>query len=304
MPYPAHVRIDVVPVMRKLLTIIVYTTVILLLGRNLSFLPKFYLFTTEGKQNDQFTQQLKQTAKQTIKDAPGNYSVYFSDFNNPHSFGINEKEIFVGASVNKMPIVAVLYSLDHQKKLDLDEKVTIQEDDIQAYGTGSLQYQDPGGSYSLKTLAKLSLQQSDNTAAHVLAKRIGMPVIQKTIGNWGLTQTDMENNKTSAYDMYLLFKKIYKSEITSVAKTQELFGFMIDTDIEDRLPARMRNDVNVYHKTGDHTGSLHDVGIIQKDGTVFFLAVFTSDIGSEETKTKKTIADLAKNILEAYERRD
>lgn len=290
--------------MRKLFTVVVYTIVILLIGRNLTFLPRFYIFSSQKEEQDAFTKNLKQQTTKLIKSSKANYGLYFADLNNPYTFGINHKELFTGASVNKIPIVAVLYSLDRQKKIDLDERITLQKVDIQDYGTGRLRYQKPGSIYSLKTLAKLAIQQSDNTAAHILDKRIGTPLIQDTINSWGLTQTDMVNNKTSAYDMYLLFKKIYKTEITDVAKTQELFGFMIDTDIEDRLPAQLPSGINVYHKTGDAVGGIHDVGIIQKEGTVFFLAVFTSDIGNKETETKQTIAQIAKNILDTYERKD
>lgn len=288
--------------MRKLLAVVVYTIIILLIGRNLPMLPKFQIFTTKEKQRDIFTANLKKQTAQLIKKAPGNYGIYYADLVNEHAFGINQNQIFTGASVNKLPIVAVLYYLDHQGKLDLDENITIQAEDIQAYGTGSLQNQEPGGVYSLKTLAKLSLRESDNTAAHVLAKRIEMPVIQQIIEKWGLKQTDMKNNKTSAYDMYVLLKKIYKGEVTNVAKTRELFGFMIDTDIEDRLPALMTDGTNVYHKTGDNIGVINDVGIIEKGGTVFYLGVLTSDVGDKEAVTKKTIAKIAKEILDAYSR--
>lgn len=290
--------------MRKLLTVIVYTVIVLLIGRNVTILPRFYVFSTPEKEEDAFLQKLKTITKEQVKDKTGNYGIYFADLHHPRSFGLNEKEMFTAASINKVPIVAVLYYLDNSGKIDLDEKITMQEEDIQAYGTGSLRYQKPGTVYSLKTLAKLSLQQSDNTAAHILAKRIGMPLIQKTITSWGLRQTDMENNKTSAYDMYLLFRKIYKAEVTSVAKTQELFGFMIDTDIEDRLPAQLPQGTSIYHKTGDVVGGLHDVGIISRDGTVFFLGVMTSDIGDKEKETKETIAQIAKQLLDTYQKKD
>lgn len=290
--------------MRKLLTIIVYTLFLLMIGRNLPMLPRFYLFTTPEQQRDDFTNRLKEQTKQMIQKQTGNYSIYFADLNNPYSFGVNQNQTFTAASVNKVPIVAVLYYLDNKGKVNLDEKITLQADDIQAYGTGSLQYQDPGTVYSLQTLAKLALQQSDNTAAYIIAQRIGMPVIQKTIAQWGLKQTDMENNKTSAYDTYLLFKKIYRTEVTGMAKTQELLGFLLDTDIEDRLPALMPNGTIVYHKTGDAIGNLHDVGIIKKGNTVFFLGVLTSDIGDKETATKQVIAKMAKKILDGYEKQD
>lgn len=290
--------------MRKLFTIIVYTVIILIIGRNLSFLPKFYIFSTPKEEKDAFTENLKQKTKKLADSATGNYGIYFSDFNNPHEFGINPKEIFTGASVNKLPIIAVLYYLDHKNEISLDEQITLQSADIQDYGTGTLRYQKPGNIYSLKTLAKLAIRQSDNTAAHIINNRIGTPVIQKTISSWGLAQTDMENNKTSAYDMYLLLKKIYRGEIASAGKTQELFGFMIDTDIEDRLPSLLPKNVNIYHKTGDTIGGMHDVGIIQNDGNVFFLGILTSDIGREETKTKQTIAQIAKTIWDEYGKKE
>ena len=288
--------------MRKIFTIIVYTTIILLIGRNLAFLPKFYIFSSEKEEKNEFTNNLKLKTKRIIDSATGNYGVYFADLNNPYEFGINHKEIFTGASVNKVQIVSVLYYLDNKNKIDLDEQITLQDNDIQDYGTGTLRYQKPGGIYSLKTLAKLAIQQSDNTAAHILGKRIGIPTIQKIINEWGLTQTNMENNKTSVNDMYILFRKIYKGEITNTAKTQELFGFMIDTDIEDRLPALLPENVSIYHKTGDAVGSMHDVGIIQDGSTVFFLGIMTSDVGNTENKTKENIAQIAKTIMEEYDR--
>jgi beta-lactamase class A len=99
-------------------------------------------------------------------------------------------------------------------------------------------------------------------------------------------------------------KKIYKGEVASVAKTKELFGFMLDTDIEDRLPANLPKATTVYHKTGDAVGSLHDVGIIAKDGTVFYLGIMTSDIADNEQATKQSIATMAKVLLDYSERKD
>jgi beta-lactamase class A len=153
-------------------------------------------------------------------------------------------------------------------------------------------------------LAKLALKQSDNTAAHILAERIGMDVIQKTIKSWGLKQTNMEDNKTTTYDMYLLFKRMYDGKVASEARTRELFGFMQDTDIEDRLPALLSSKVDVYHKTGDATGSYHDVGIIKDGNTIFFLGILTSDNQDAGDTAKETIAKVAKNTVEEYERKE
>lgn len=284
---------------RKLSTIIVYTFIVLLIGRNLPSLPRFVLFSNPKT----YSQDLKKETTKLLTNTKGNYGIYFKNLKTGDHFGIAEKGLFTGASIHKLPIVVTLYYLENQGKINLDEQVTLQKVDIQDYGTGSLRYQKPGTTYSLKTLAKLSLKLSDNTAAHILANKIGDATIQKTIDQLGLTQTNMVENKTSAYDMYLLFDKIYHNKITTSAKTQELLSFMKDSDTEDRIPSLLPKDTIVFHKTGDTVGSLHDVGIIQKDDTIFILCVLTSDIGNQEQATKQTISKIAKNMLDFYQKR-
>jgi beta-lactamase class A len=285
--------------MRKFLTILVYTFVILLIGRNLAFLPRFTVLSDPAHA----ATELKKETQIIVKEMKGNYGIYYADLTTEQTFGLNEREIFTGASVNKAPIIAVLYALQKKGKINFDEQITLQKRDIQDYGTGSLRYQKPGSTYSIKTLAKLALKQSDNTAAHILGEKIGRNTIQETIESWGLKQTDMEENQTSPHDMYLLFKKIYNNEITDEARTQELLSFMQDTDIEDRMPHLLPDGTTVYHKTGDTVGGLHDVGIVMHDNKPFFLGILTSDIGNTEGETKKTIAKIAKNVIDYREKR-
>lgn len=107
---------------RKVFTIVIFTLFILLIGRNLTFLPRFSLFSN-GK-NETIT--LKKQVHALIAQKKGSYSVYFSDLANQNlSFGINEHYVHTAASVNKMPIVAVLYYLASKNKINLDEKITI-----------------------------------------------------------------------------------------------------------------------------------------------------------------------------------
>jgi len=253
---------------------------------------------------ERYHEDLKKEIEKIVKDKKGNYGIYFTDLTEEKSFGINEQELFTAASVNKVPIVAVLYYLEHKGKINFDEQITLQEVDIQDYGTGSLRYQKPGSTYSLKTLAKLALKQSDNTAAHILSNRIGTEVIQNTIEELGMTQTEMEENLTSPEDMSLLFSLIYNEKITSKPKTKELLGFMNETDIEDRLPSQLPQDAVIYHKTGDAVGSLHDIGIIEYHDKSYSIAIFTSDIGTDEDTVKKTIGEIGKTILKFYENRE
>lgn len=240
-------------------------------------------------------QVLKKTVSALAEKNWRNYSVLVWDLGE-FRMEINESVIFTAASVNKLPILAALYTLAGSGKIDLDQKITLQAADIQNFGTGQMRYDPPGTVYSLKTLAKLMMQQSDNTAAYILANyTIGYPQLQLLIKQWGLVQTDMINNKTSNKDIGLLIKKIYTGEIADPALTQEMLALMKDSDFEDRLPARLPGTARVHHKIGTEIGFVHDAGLVTDGELHYYIGVFTSDI-TDEQKTAELIAEISKTV--------
>ncbi len=231
---------------------------------------------------------LKKQIQSAIGDTFKNYSVYIVDFHSNFSMGINESEQFTAASVNKIPILATLYDQAQNGKVNFDQIITLQPDDIQDYGTGSIRYDPPGTTYTVKTLARLMMQKSDNTAAFLLGNYVvGLPTVQSIINSWGLTQTDMANNQTSNKDMELLMHKMYSNNVTNPAATTEMLGFMRDSDFEDRIPGDLPHDVTVYHKIGNgDNGEIHDVGIVVHGNTVYYIGILTTDAGDEDTADK------------------
>lgn len=243
--------------------------------------------------------KLVKTIEAEIAPLKGTFSIYVYDMKNDKEYGMNEDTIFTGASVNKIPIMAALYHLAAKKEIDLEKIIVLQKRDIQDYGTGSIRYDPVGTPYSIKTLARLMMEKSDNTAAYLLATNIiGMDRIQKLVTDWGLTQTDMEENQTSAKDMRILLVKMYKGDITTPALTSEMIGFMDKSDFEDRIPALLPDDVKVYHKIGDEIGKIHDAGIVELKDRPYFIGIFTTDMTDDEI-TKKTMAKVSKLIFDA-----
>ena len=243
-------------------------------------------------------EEIKAEISRLTSDSSGTYSVYLEDLNSGRNFGINEQMVVTAASVNKIPILAALYHKAGKNEIDLDRIIVPQAKDIQDYGTGSIRYDAPGTAYSLKTLARLMMEKSDNTAAYILASLVvGLDDIQNLIESWGLTQTDMKINKTSAKDIAIITIKMYRSEITGKALTAEMIDFMDDSDFEDRIPKGIDGNTKVYHKTGDEVRTVHDAGIVDLPGKPYFLAVFTTDIVDEEA-TKTKIAQISRIVYE------
>lgn len=279
---------------RRIALLFVVAIFFLFLGRHLTFLPTINL-SLNTKEED-----LKEEIEKLIKEKPGSYSIYFKNLSKEESeFGIDENQINKAASVNKVPIIAALYLLEKEEKLNIDERVTIQEIDIQDYGTGSLRYQKMPQTLSLRNLAKLALKESDNTAAHVLEVKIGEENVQELVNIWGLNQTNMVENQTTVKDMSIIFQKIYNGEIADNANTTEFLEFMNETNFEDRITKNLPKGVITYHKSGDDEGFVHDVGLIKTDKGIYYLGIMTSDVGGAEEETKNTMAEISKIIYDS-----
>jgi beta-lactamase class A len=236
--------------------------------------------------------------KEMVGDAWNNYSVYVVDFKSKFSMGINESTVYSAASVNKVPILAALYAEAEKGNVDFNRMITLQEQDRQDYGTGSIRYDPAGTAYSINTLARLMTQKSDNTAAYILATYIvGLDTVQSYVNAWGMMQTDMENNTTSNTDMEILFKKIIEKKIVGPALSLELLDLLKDSDFEDRLPALLPKSSVVYHKIGTGVGSVHDAGVVSDGNLKYYIGIFTSDITDEE-QSSVLLSQVSKKIYD------
>lgn len=255
--------------------------------------PVLQMFT-KSKNADQLRAAVKALADTKWK----NYSVLVIGLNDNFVMGINEASIYDGASVNKIPILATLYHEASEGRVDFDKTITLQEKDRQDYGTGSIRYDPAGSVYSIKTLARLMIQKSDNTAAYILANyTLKLKQIQSYIESLGTTQTDMMENTTSNKDTSIVFTKIFQGAVANQALTQEMIGLMKDTDFEDRLPAQLPDEAAVYHKIGTGVGAVHDAGVVDNGKNRYYVGIFTSNITDEE-RTSAEVAEVSKIIYD------
>lgn len=256
--------------------------------------PKKFTFFQKKKTPDDLAQKINTV----INDEWNDYSIVIEDYGSDFALRQSEAEIFIAASINKLPILAALYYLANKGDIDLDDTITLQAADVQDYGTGSIRYDKPGTVYSIKTLAKLMIKQSDNTAAYILANHtIGFTKLADLATQWGLTQTDMVKNNTSNQDIAKLFRMIHDGKITDNAHTQEMLSFLKDTDHETRLPAKLPDKAITYHKIGTEVGVIHDAGIITDGKITYYIGIFTKGTVENE-QTDALMAEVSKTVYE------
>jgi len=282
--------------MKKFLIIVFYSFFLLLLGRQFSFLPSVTL-PNEKTQIQLSTDELRDSIKTLTSGFEGEYSVYYQDLKTGEAFGLNHNSIMTAASLNKVPVIFYLYSLASKREINLEEKITLLEGDIQDYGTGKLRYEEPGGVYTLKRLAELAFKHSDNTAIHLLTIRLGEDKVQDFVDSLGLTATNIAFNETSPKDFGTIMSKFYNNELMSEAYKNELMDYMSDTEFEDRIPRNLSN-LKVYHKIGDADNMVHDGGIVDDGKNPFILVVMTQGI-VDENKAHENIGTVAKTIFDS-----
>lgn len=202
---------------------------------------------------------------------------------NGKSLSFAEDKTVDATSTIKLALAMELYAQADDQKIKLDEVVTIPAGSIQRYGTGPIQFDPAPYRYSWRKLTELMLKNSDNTAAYVIAGKVGMDSHKQYVKSLGMNHTDVYNNTTTASDMLLLAQKFDEGNGLSSALHEELLSYTKDTQFEDRLPKQLPSGAVVYHKTGDgFDGAVNDVGIVKYDGKTTYIALFSDGMSANE----------------------
>jgi beta-lactamase class A len=155
----------------------------------------------------------------------------------------------------------------------------------------------PGERATLQSLARAAIEQSDNTAANVLADWVGFEQAGIVASDAGLSQTELRrhfmdfaqrgagiDNTTTARDMGLLLCGIARGTATgfagvSSAGCRRIVAFMLACEDRDTIPAGITRAVRVANKTGELEGVRHDVAIVGLGSPgAYVVALLSSDV--------------------------
>jgi len=101
-------------------------------------------------------------------------------------------ETFPTASLIKVPILVTLYDLAAQKKISLDDPLTLLDID-KVPGSGSLQFMHDGATLTVHDAAWLMATESDNTATNLLLDRIIIRRVWAKMESLGLMHTKVHS---------------------------------------------------------------------------------------------------------------
>jgi len=200
----------------------------------------------------------------------------------------NPDEVFVAASLIKLPILWHFYLECTHGHLDPDERITLTAAQM-APGFGVLRSLQPGLALRLRDVATLMIVVSDNTATNLLIDRLGIAPINQTIHALGLPQTELQrkmfdysdpakNNYTSPRDMATFFRHVATSDQFDPLFQAELMQTLCGQQCRNKLPAALPREVKLAHKTGDMPQIEHDAGIFMGAQRRLIAVVMSKDL--------------------------
>ncbi len=220
---------------------------------------------------------------QIARAYPATYGVVILDPSSGERVAMDADRRFLAASLNKLPVLMTLYRAAASGEVDLDDEISMQASDVQAYGTGVLYTYPVGRTMTLRECARLLIKESDNTAWKMLDRYLGRDYIRAELYRVGARSTEYWlPNTTTPNDVLLMLEKISDPSYTTPDLSAEMLDVMTNTAFEDRLPKPLPEGTRVAHKIGYYGATFADAGVVFPEGArdardAYLIVVITDD---------------------------
>lgn len=227
-------------------------------------------YATDMYQSDRMTDlenQLKGLNKAFPSIKP---AIYVWSFETGKYAAINEDKVYPAASIIKIPVLVQLFKSIEANQVSIYDEMTLTHY-YRASGSGDMQYAQDGRKYSLDELARVMIQNSDNSATNMLMSKVGgMDDVNTGIRSWGLKNTHIKTwlpdltgtNTTTAYDMAKILFNLENTSFLNVNSREDIIKYMSKVKNNRLIQAGLPQGVPFVHKTGDIGTMLGDAGIV------------------------------------------
>ncbi|MEH7111201.1 serine hydrolase [Neobacillus niacini] len=251
-----------------------------------------------AKEPDDNLKELQTKLEEYINPWQGKITVLYQNLISGTTYSLNSEKQIPAASTIKFPLALYIMKLADQGELELTEKLTYQPHHYFG-GSGVIQNDKIGSSYTIEDLVEKAMVYSDNIAFIMLKERVGQNHFIAFMKSLGATNAyPGGQNVTSASDLILYANEAYHFSQVS-ENGEKLLDYLENTIYNTTIPKGIPNK-KIAHKVGMIPKDLiyNDVGIVS-DAEPFALAVTTRGISYE--KSQEVIANIATIINTHHE---
>ncbi len=212
----------------------------------------------------------------TAKASAGRVGAVLVDGDGRDVVALDPEGIYPAASVIKLPLVMTVFEDAEEGRLSLDERLPI---GTRVGGSGVLQELVDVTALTVRDLATLAMEVSDNTATNHLIERVGMERVNDRLGSWGCTATALRRrlfdneakargleNLMSPRETAALLRRVRDGAAAGSRASAEVLRLLEHNQNTQRLGAFLPRDAVLAHKDGwgsDPDFVENDAGIVR-----------------------------------------
>lgn len=241
---------------------------------------------------------------QEIRTIPGHLGFYYKNLVTGYEFGIREEEAYLAASVIKLPLYLHILRQWEEGTWAPEDLLTITEEDKMP-SCGALRLFSGSLTVDLRTLCRLMIDLSDNTATNKLIRLCTIPGANEAFRQMGLKQTVLRRllfdagasaaglqNTVSPREMGMLLEQLYRGTFVNGQVSREAMDTLLNQQIKHKLGGKLFG-VPIAHKTGEDGCLSNDVGIVfGKEPFVICFTGHDTDVYRWEDLMRRAAFDL------------
>lgn len=197
-------------------------------------------------------------------------AIYVWEYEQGQYVDINANEVYPAASIIKIPVLVRMFKSIEANQFTIYDEMKMLEQ-YRSSGSGNLQYYQANRDYTMDYLAKIMIQDSDNTSTNmIMAKMGGMDDVNIGLRDWGISKTyvrtwlpDLKGtNKTTAADMAKILYNLDNPGFLNINSREYIIDYMSHVKNDRLIKAGLGEGALFIHKTGDIGTMLGDAGIV------------------------------------------
>jgi len=251
-----------------------------------------------------FSSDLKSGLDKYLKNLPerNNVYIYLENLKTGEKYVKQPDKVVPAASIIKIPVMLEVMEQIKEKKLKAEDTLILKDKD-KVPGGGLLKNYKNNTPVTIDRLVSLMISESDNTATNMLINKVGMYSVNNRLRKLRIKNTSLQllifdlkaysqgkDNLTTAADMGILLKKIYKRQVATPELCFKMTDILKKSKNNNGIPKYI-SGAAVAHKTGSLAGIKGDSGIILSTNP-YVLSVFVK--GLPEATAEKIIAEIGK----------
>ena len=250
-------------------------------------------------------QQVLESIRQEMGQIPGHTGFYYKNLVTGFEYGVRADEVFGAASVIKLPLFLHVLERASAGRFSMSDKLIVTEEDkVPICGALTLFTDDI--EVDIRTLCRLMISISDNTATNCLIKYCTIAGASEGFRNMGLEKTvlrrrlfDREASKAGIQnsicpaEIGMLLEQVYRNQFVSAEVCKEVVETLLLQQVDHKLNGKVCGQVDIAHKTGEDDMLSNDVGIVYaKEPFVICFAGHDTDVYRWEDLMRRGTWDL------------